>query len=165
MLIVNMLDMPPQQAQVIMLAKAALPSTKELYGTIGACFVMEKSKETNLEKNNASGYGIGVRDIAWKVFTLKDPEYVDYGGRTLSDLVHKNSIDKGTPDYFAIDAGSATVKVLQSPIHGSLSKDLTKDISYYPNADYVGTDKAIFLVDMGAIISRWCITLRLRTLI
>lgn len=148
MLIMDMPNFSPQQEPLIILAKVTLPSIKELYGTIGACFVTEKSNETNQKNNNVSGYGIGVRDIAWKVFTLKDPEYVDYGGRTLSDLVHKNSIEKGTPDYFAINADSATVKVLESPKHGALSKDLTKEISYYPNLGYVGTDKVMFLVDM-----------------
>lgn len=126
MLIMDMPDIPPQQAPIIMLAQAAQPSTKELYGTVGVCSVSPKAEQMDAEKIKEGYYSLSTRAYADNIFSIKP-------------------LDHGIVDY-----ENAEVTVLQQPKYGTLSKDLSpgKDISYYPDPGYIGNDKVIFLVNI-----------------
>ena len=140
MLIMNMPNMPPQQAPVIMMVKATQPSTKELYGTVGDCVVVDNTKRASIDKAENSNRYLAVRGTAWNIFHMKDPNYSSPG--------YDSGFRVGNINYSDINTDNALVTILQQPKHGTLSKDLSRDISYYPDAGYSGKDKAIFLVNM-----------------
>ena len=54
------------------------------------------------------------------------------------------------PPSMELDYVNAQVTVLQPPIHGSLSNDLSPghEIIYRPTSGYAGNDKAVFLVNV-----------------
>lgn len=132
MLIMDMPDIPPQQVPIIMLAQAAQPNIKELYGTVGVCSVSPKVEQMDAEKIKEGYFSLSTRVYASNLFAIKplDPEL--------------------DPRMVAMDYENADVTVLLQPKHGTLSKDLSpgKDISYYPDSGYIGNDKVIFLVDI-----------------
>jgi hypothetical protein len=131
MLIMDMPGVPPQQAPIIM-AQAAQPSTKELYGTVGVCYLTSKVNQIDPEKDKEGYYVISPQALADNLLSSEPP--TDAAAAALNSLDYHN----------------AEVTVLQPPKHGSLSQDLSpgKDVSYYPNSGYVGNDKVIFLVNI-----------------
>ncbi len=134
-------DIPPQQAPLITVASAAQSSIKELYGTIGECTVVEKLNDSGYRK-------LYVRDVAWNIFSHKNPSLI---GGMPETKVHPEKFT-GDDKYFgAGDIDRATVQVLLPPKHGVLTKEFSpfQEIFYHPNAGYVGKDTAVFLVNMG----------------
>lgn len=140
MLIMDMPNFPPQQEPLIILAKATQPSTKELYGTVGECVVVDNTNEASLDKAENSKRDLVVRDTAWNIFHMKDSNYSSPG--------YDSGFRVGNINYSDINTDNALVTILQQPKHGALSKDLSQDIFYYPDAGYSGKDKAVFLVNM-----------------
>jgi len=149
MSVLDMPDMPPQQAPTIILAKAVQPSTKELYGTVGVCHVSPKFLQMDAEKEREGRYSLSPRTFAENIFSIK-PLHPDDAATLMPDDGYE----------------SAEVTVLQPPKHGSLSKDLSpgKDINYYPDPDYVGNDKVIFLVNIGGHKVKVIHTIKVRDL-
>lgn len=139
-------NIPPQQTSVVLRAKAAQPSSTELYGTVGVCNLSPKVDETNLAERSMDESIISPlspEQMAWNIFPLKYPEY-SRGDISTLELLRS---EKG-PDFQTIDTTKATFKILQQPKHGTLTEDQPKEIFYHPNAGYVGEDKAVFLVNM-----------------
>jgi|UPI0005654624 hypothetical protein len=139
--------MPQHQMPVVLIAQAAQPNVSKLYGTVSACYLSPKAdRRIDSEEeyvSNSSVSPLSPAEMAWNIFPLKYPEY---GQGDISTLELLRS-GKG-PDFQAIDTTKAKIEVLQQPEHGTLTKDLTQDIYYYPNAAYVGDDKAVFLVNL-----------------
>jgi hypothetical protein len=128
MLIMDMSGIPPQQAPIIM-AQAAQPSTKELYGTVGGCFLSPIATQINPENDKNGNYSLSPRSYAGNIF----------------------SRGPGMDPLFGIDYENGKVTVLQPPKYGSLSQNLSSSdqyISYYPNPSFVGNDKVVFLVNI-----------------
>jgi hypothetical protein len=127
MLSMDMPDMPPQQAPTIVLAQAAKPSTKELYGTVGVCYLSPAAEQINPERDKEGYYDVNPRAYADNIFSFKPLATPVFGYET------------------------AEITVLQPPQHGTLSNDLSPskgNISYYPNPGYEGKDKVVFLVNI-----------------
>jgi hypothetical protein len=149
MLIADIPDIPPQQVPIVIAAKANQSSTEGLYGSVGVCTVADKTGQVEREKQ------LGVRLYASTIFDHKNPHYRAYyesiyahaeDKSLLKEAIHNEEID-----YRFIRDKNASVTVLEQPEHGKLSKDFSqgKDVSYYPNPGYEGTDKAVFLVNMS----------------
>lgn len=129
MFIPNMPNVPLQQAPVIVLAQAAQPSTKELYGTVGVCYLSPIAEQINPKRDQEGYYDVNPRAYANNIFSFKplaDSQFLGYE--------------------------TAEVNALQSPQHGALSNDLSPskgNTSYYPKSGYEGKDKVVFLVNIG----------------
>lgn len=128
MLIMDMPDIPPQQASVIIEAKASQTNKDGYYGTVGVCFARPTKEEMSSEKDPNGEYDIAPRVYANNIF---------YRG-------------SGFPQSHDLDYETSKISVLEAPKHGALSSDLSpgKIISYYPDAGYVGKDKVVLLVDI-----------------
>ena len=64
-------DIPPQQAPIIMLARATQPSSKKLYGTVGVCSVSPKAEQIDAEKDKEGYYSLSTRAFAANIFFNK----------------------------------------------------------------------------------------------
>lgn len=127
MLVLAMPDMPPQQAIVIAQAQAKSQIIGALDGTIGVCFPTLNLGTIDPEIDKADGYSLDVSGHALSIF----------------------SQGPGMPPSLMLDDEHAQVTVLQSPKHGTLGHlDNAGSLSYYPNPNYAGNDKAIFLADI-----------------
>ena len=123
------------QTQTIVLAQAAKPNATKLYGTMGVCYLSPTAEQINAERDTQGYYSISVIGNADEIF---------FNGPHMPRL--------------ELNLEKAVVTVLLPPKHGtlkptmrdSLGNDLSagQDTSYYPNAGYVGNDKAEFLVNI-----------------
>ncbi len=136
MLIMDMPNVPPQAAPVLMQIAAVAqktpskPDSESLYGSMGVCMV-----SPTLEK-----MGIGTDPL----FSNGMPLYPQSEGlRRLP----------GSRDNVDLQEASthASVQILQQPEHGVIvSKD--NESFYVPNQGYVGNDKVVFLVNIDGRI-------------
>lgn len=137
MLVLAMPDMPPQQSVVVVAqAQAKLPSQKNLDGTIGVCML-------------------------WFNPGTLDPEEAKRGFSNLEIRGHAFSLysqGPGVDPSLDADYEKAIVTILQSPKHGTLGQGQeiasqliyvpSNDLTYFPNPNFAGNDKAVFLVNI-----------------
>jgi hypothetical protein len=95
---------------------------------VGVCYLSAKVNQIDPEKNKENGLSLSPRVNASEIFTFNPLEGSQYLGYETAD-----------------------VSVLQPPLHGTLSNDLSprSAVPYYPDPGYVGNDKVIFLVNIG----------------
>ena len=132
MLIMDMPNVPPQAAPVLMQIAAVAqktpnrPDSESLYGSMGVCAV-----SPTLEK-----MGIGTDPLFSNGMALSPQSE---GLRRLPEAANDVALQKA--------AKFASVQILQQPKHGVIvSKD--NDSFYVPNQGYVGNDKVVFLVNI-----------------
>ncbi len=132
MLIMDMPNVPPQAAPVLMqIATVAQktpskPDPESLYGVMGVCVVSPTLAKMGMGSNSSLTNGLSL-----------------YPQGTALRRIPEASDDVA----LQMAAKEASVQILQQPKHGVIvSKD--GDFNYVPNEGYVGNDKVVFLVNI-----------------
>jgi hypothetical protein len=128
MFVLAMPDIPPQQAPVIVQVQSKQQINSGLFGTIGVCWAQLNPGTIDPKRDVAGGYTLDVRGYADSIF----------------------SRGVGMPQSLDLDYENAKVDILQPPKHGTLAQGRYpgNDLSYYPDPNYFGNDKAVFLVNI-----------------
>ena len=125
----------------------------KFYSTMGICHVAEKV--TSTEDKQRYDDELKVEFTAWEAIALHNPYYVQNGRLSDNEYARQKIKETSAFNFYDIDPGTAIVKVLQQPKHGKLiinQKESfidTNGYSYKPELNYIGNDKAVFLVNLA----------------
>jgi hypothetical protein len=132
MLIMDMPNVPPQAAPVLMQTAAVMqkipskPDTESLYGSMGACVVSPSLEKMGIGSGTSLTNGLSLYPQGTAL-------------RRLPEAVNDVALQKA--------AKYASVQIFQQPKHGIIvSKD--GDFYFVPDKGYVGNDKVVFLVNI-----------------